>query len=103
MRDKAFIDTNIFLYAFSDIDTKKQNIAKEILLQEVYLYRCGNHILMWYMRVYVNFFARLKPCLRGKTETIFQCGTKNINVVALKCFTTFSLNAIIDKMTTKDV
>ena len=36
MRDKAFIDTNIFLYAFSDIDTKKQNIAKEILLQEVY-------------------------------------------------------------------
>lgn len=33
MHDKAFIDTNIFLYAFCDKDIDKQFIAKEIVLQ----------------------------------------------------------------------
>lgn len=33
MHDKAFIDTNIFLYAFCDKDIHKQGIAKEIVLQ----------------------------------------------------------------------
>lgn len=33
MKDNCFIDTNIFLYAFSDIDLDKQLIAKEIILQ----------------------------------------------------------------------
>ena len=33
MKDNCFIDTNIFLYAFSDKDLTKQLIAKEIVLQ----------------------------------------------------------------------
>ena len=33
MKDNCFIDTNIFLYAFSDKDLAKQLIAKEIVLQ----------------------------------------------------------------------
>lgn len=33
MNDKCFIDTNIFLYAFSTKDINKQNIAKKIVLQ----------------------------------------------------------------------
>ena len=33
MNDKCFIDTNIFLYAFSTKDLLKQTIAKEIVLQ----------------------------------------------------------------------
>jgi predicted nucleic acid-binding protein len=32
MNDKCFIDTNIFLYAFSTKDLLKQTIAKEIVL-----------------------------------------------------------------------
>lgn len=31
MQDKTFIDSNIFLYAFSDLDTKKQKIASKIV------------------------------------------------------------------------
>jgi len=34
MNDKIFIDTNIFLYAFSDKDSRKQAIAKEIVLDK---------------------------------------------------------------------
>ncbi len=33
MKDNCFIDTNIFLYAFSDKDLAKQLIAKEIVLR----------------------------------------------------------------------
>jgi predicted nucleic acid-binding protein len=31
MQDKTFVDSNIFLYAFSDLDTKKQKIASQIV------------------------------------------------------------------------
>jgi predicted nucleic acid-binding protein len=34
MHDKIFIDTNIFLYAFSDKDSRKQATAKEIVLDK---------------------------------------------------------------------
>lgn len=34
MRDKIFIDSNIFLYAFSDKDLNKQRIASNIVLEE---------------------------------------------------------------------
>ena len=34
MRDKVFIDTNIFLYAFCEVDRKKQEKAKEIVLDK---------------------------------------------------------------------
>ena len=37
MNDKCFIDTNIFLYAFSTKDLHKQIIAKEIVLQPYYI------------------------------------------------------------------
>ena len=32
MKDKIFLDSNIFLYGFSDIDPQKHEIAKNILL-----------------------------------------------------------------------
>lgn len=32
MKDRVFIDSNIFLYAFSDKDNDKQKVAKEIVL-----------------------------------------------------------------------
>ena len=32
MKDNIFLDSNIFLYGFSDIDLKKHEIAKNILL-----------------------------------------------------------------------
>ena len=35
MNDKAFVDSNIFLYAFSDKDKEKQEIASNIILQKV--------------------------------------------------------------------
>jgi predicted nucleic acid-binding protein len=34
MRDKVFIDSNIFLYAFSDKNLDKQKIAAQIIKQE---------------------------------------------------------------------
>ncbi|WP_049778959.1 PIN domain-containing protein [Thiomicrospira cyclica] len=34
MNDKVFVDSNIFLYAFSDLDLEKQKIAGEIVSQE---------------------------------------------------------------------
>lgn len=34
MSDKAFVDSNIFLYAFSDLDLAKQKIAGGIVSQE---------------------------------------------------------------------
>ena len=34
MQDKSFIDTNIFLYAFSTKDNEKQLIAQKIILKE---------------------------------------------------------------------
>lgn len=34
MKDKSFIDTNIFLYAFSTKDNDKQLIAQKIILKE---------------------------------------------------------------------
>ncbi len=34
MKDRIFIDSNIFLYAFSDKDNDKQKISKEIVLLE---------------------------------------------------------------------
>jgi len=37
MNDKCFIDTNIFLYAFSTKDLKKQTVAKEIVLQPYHI------------------------------------------------------------------
>ena len=37
MNDKCFIDTNIFLYAFSTKDIHKQTIAKDIVLQPYYI------------------------------------------------------------------
>jgi predicted nucleic acid-binding protein len=37
MNDKCFIDTNIFLYAFSTKDLHKQTVAKEIVLQPYYI------------------------------------------------------------------
>jgi len=37
MNDKCFIDTNIFLYAFSTKDLQKQTIAKEIVLKPYYI------------------------------------------------------------------
>ncbi len=35
MSDKIFIDTNIFLYAFSDKDIKKQIIAKGLFSENI--------------------------------------------------------------------
>ena len=32
MKDRIFIDSNIFLYAFSDKDNDKQQVAKKIVL-----------------------------------------------------------------------
>jgi predicted nucleic acid-binding protein len=32
MKDRIFIDSNIFLYAFSDKDNDKQKVSKEIVL-----------------------------------------------------------------------
>ncbi len=37
MNDKCFIDTNIFLYAFSTKDLQKQTIAKEIVLKPYHI------------------------------------------------------------------
>ena len=37
MNDKCFIDTNIFLYAFSTKDLNKQTIAKKIVLQPYHI------------------------------------------------------------------
>ena len=37
MNDKCFIDTNIFLYAFSTKDLKKQTLAKKIVLQPYHI------------------------------------------------------------------
>ncbi len=37
MNDKCFIDTNIFLYAFSTKDLQKQTIVKEIVLKPYYI------------------------------------------------------------------
>ncbi len=34
MKDKIFLDSNIFLYGFSDIDPQKHEIAKNILLSD---------------------------------------------------------------------
>jgi predicted nucleic acid-binding protein len=34
MKDKIFIDSNIFLYAFNNNDSKKQQIASSLILQE---------------------------------------------------------------------
>lgn len=34
MKDKIFIDSNIFLYAFCDKDKTKHTIASSIILQE---------------------------------------------------------------------
>ncbi|MCL4321745.1 MAG: hypothetical protein M0016_01895 [Deltaproteobacteria bacterium] len=34
MKDNIFLDSNIFLYGFSDIDFKKHEIAKDILLTD---------------------------------------------------------------------
>lgn len=33
MQDRVFVDSNIFLYAFSDLDMEKQKIASEIVSQ----------------------------------------------------------------------
>lgn len=33
MQDSVFVDSNIFLYAFSDLDLEKQKIASEIVSQ----------------------------------------------------------------------
>jgi len=34
MKDNIFLDSNIFLYGFSDTDLKKHEIAKDILLSD---------------------------------------------------------------------
>ncbi len=34
MKDKIFLDSNIFLYGFSDIDPQKHETAKNILLSD---------------------------------------------------------------------
>ncbi len=34
MKDNIFLDSNIFLYGFSDADLKKHGIAKDILLSD---------------------------------------------------------------------
>ena len=34
MKDKIFLDSNIFLYGFSDIDPQKHEVAKNILLSD---------------------------------------------------------------------
>ncbi len=34
MKDRIFIDSNIFLYAFSDLDNKKRAIASKIIAQK---------------------------------------------------------------------
>jgi predicted nucleic acid-binding protein len=34
MQDRVFVDSNIFLYAFSDLDHHKQKIASQIVSQE---------------------------------------------------------------------
>ncbi len=35
MKDNILLDSNIFLYGFSDTDLKKHEIAKDILLVEI--------------------------------------------------------------------
>ncbi|MEA2018776.1 MAG: hypothetical protein U9N59_10050 [Campylobacterota bacterium] len=34
MKDKIFIDSNIFLYAFNDDDIEKQKVATKIIMNE---------------------------------------------------------------------
>ncbi len=35
MKDKFFVDSNIFLYALSDLDSSKQTIASDLIVQEI--------------------------------------------------------------------
>ena len=37
MSDRVFIDSNIFLYAFSQKDIRKQNIARDLVLKPSYI------------------------------------------------------------------
>jgi predicted nucleic acid-binding protein len=37
MKDKVFLDSNIFLYAFCDKDKQKQLISKKLVLDDAFI------------------------------------------------------------------
>lgn len=59
MSDRAFLDTNIFLYAHDSIDQEKQAIAKELIFKEYRSRQCSisTQVLAEFFQNYVVKFG----------------------------------------------